>query len=70
MKNSAQGWFSGLIGVVIFAGSLPATRLAVIDFDPLFLTGARATIAALLGGAVLLLLKQHMPKKTDLLVCQ
>ena len=66
MKNSAQGWFSGLIGVVIFAGSLPATRLAVIDFDPLFLTGARATIAALLGGAVLLLLKQHMPKKTDL----
>ena len=66
MKNSTQGWLSGFIGVVIFAGSLPATRLAVMDFDPLFLTGARATIAALLGGVVLLLLKQRMPKKTDL----
>ncbi len=66
MKNSTQGWLSGFIGVVIFAGSLPATRLAVIEFDPLFLTGARATIAALLGGAVLLLLKQHVPKKSDL----
>ena len=67
MKNSTQGWLSGFIGVVIFAGSLPATRLAVMDFDPLFLTGARATIAALLGGVVLLLLKQRMPKKADLL---
>ncbi len=66
MKNSAQGWLSGFIGVIIFAGSLPATRLAVIEFDPLFLTGARATIAALLGGVVLLLLKQRMPKKVDL----
>lgn len=66
MKNSTQGWISGFIGVVVFAGSLPATRLAVIDFDPLFLTGARATIAALLGGIVLLLSKQHLPKKADL----
>lgn len=66
MENRTQGWISGFIGVVIFAGSLPATRLAVMDFDPLFLTGARATIAALLGGIVLLLLKQHAPKKADL----
>ena len=66
MKNRTQGWISGFIGVVIFAGSLPATRLAVIDFDPLFLTGARATIAALLGSVALLLFKQRIPKKADL----
>ncbi|MBU5616080.1 DMT family transporter [Psychrobacter sp. TAE2020] len=66
MKNSAQGWLSGFIGVVIFAGSLPATRLAVMGLDPAFLTSARAAIAALLGGAVLLLLKQPMPTKADL----
>lgn len=66
MKNSAQGWLSGFIGVVIFAGSLPATRLAVMGLDPVFLTSARAAIAALLGGAVLLLLKQPMPTKADL----
>ena len=66
MKNKTQGWLSGFIGVVIFAGSLPATRLAVMGFDPLFLTAARATIAAILGGAVLLLSRQPIPTKADL----
>lgn len=66
MKTLTQGWISGLVGVVIFAGSLPATRLAVMDLDPVFLTAARATLAALLGGIVLLILKQRLPTKTDL----
>ncbi|WP_352338305.1 DMT family transporter [Psychrobacter sp. 16-MNA-CIBAN-0192] len=65
MKKITQGWISGFIGVVIFAGSLPATRLAIMGFDPVFLTAARAILAALLGGAVLLLLKQRMPTKAD-----
>lgn len=66
MKKLTKGWISGLVGVVIFAGSLPATRLAVMDFDPMFLTAVRATLAALLGGMVLLILKQRLPTKTDL----
>ncbi len=66
MKNKTQGWLSGFIGVVIFAGSLPATRLAVMGFDPLFLTAARATIAALLGALALLILKQRIPTRADL----
>jgi hypothetical protein len=32
----------------LFDGTLPATRLAVIGFDPLFLTVARATLAGLI----------------------
>lgn len=66
MKKLTQGWISGFIGVVIFAGSLPATRLAVMDFDPVFLTAARAILAALLGGMVLRLLDQRLPTKADL----
>lgn len=66
MKKLTKGWISGLVGVVIFAGSLPATRLAVMDFDPMFLTAVRAILAALLGGMVLLILKQRLPTKTDL----
>ena len=61
MDKAAGGWINGFIGVVIFAGSLPATRAAVIDFDPMFLTCARATIAALLGLALLLALRQRRP---------
>ena len=67
MKSSMDGWGSGLVGVIIFSGSLPATRVAVSDFSPLFLTSARAVIAALLGAALLLMLRQARPVKDDLL---
>ncbi|MEQ8445407.1 MAG: DMT family transporter [Pelagibacterium sp.] len=67
MKSSLQGWGSGLLGVVIFSGSLPATRVAVADFTPLFLTSARAALAALLGAACLFALGQPRPKPSDLI---
>lgn len=66
MDRGMQGWGSGLLGVVIFSGSLPATRVAVGDFSPLFLTSARAVIAALLGAACLFLLRQVRPARGDL----
>jgi drug/metabolite transporter (DMT)-like permease len=67
MKSSMDGWGSGLLGVIIFSGSLPATRVAVSDFSPLFLTSARAVIAALLGAALLVALRQARPARGDLL---
>lgn len=66
MKGAMAGWGSGLLGVVIFSGSLPATRLAVADFSPLFLTSARAVIAALLGAAMLWGLRQEKPDLRDI----
>ncbi len=53
MNRTADGWTSGLVGVIIFSGSLPATRVAVGGFSPAFLTSARAVVAALLGAALL-----------------
>jgi drug/metabolite transporter (DMT)-like permease len=66
MKQSIEGWGSGLLGVAIFSGSLPATRVAVAGFTPLFLTAARAAIAALLGVLFLALLRQARPARHDL----
>ncbi|MGF6418638.1 drug/metabolite transporter (DMT)-like permease [Stenotrophomonas sp. AN71] len=66
MERSASGWINGFIGVVIFAGSLPATRLAVLQLDAGFVTAARATIAAVLGLGLLLLLRQPRPRRGDL----
>lgn len=67
MRESVAGWSNGLLGVVIFSGSLPATRVAVEGFSPLFLTGARAVIAALLAAALLWLIRQGCrPKPADL----
>lgn len=66
MRHKAGGWGSGLVGVAIFSGSLPATRIAVGGFTPLFLTSARAVIAAVLGTALLVALKQKRPARRDL----
>jgi drug/metabolite transporter (DMT)-like permease len=64
--HGRSGWGSGLVGVIIFSASLPATRVAVGGFTPLFLTSARAVIAALLGAGLLLALRQRQPSRQDL----
>jgi drug/metabolite transporter (DMT)-like permease len=66
MDRTTDGWGSGLLGVIIFSGSLPATRVAVGDFSPVFLTSARAAIAALLGAALLIVFRQVRPARGDL----
>ena len=66
MDKTTSGWINGFVGVLIFSGSLPATRVAVMDFDPLFLTFARAAIAGLLGLVLLLAFRQKRPERGDL----
>ena len=66
VQMKTAGWGSGLLGILIFSGSLPATRVAVTGFSPLFLTSARAVIAAILGAALLLFLHQKRPARGDL----
>ncbi|WCM54222.1 DMT family transporter [Pseudomonas sp. WJP1] len=66
LQTHTSGWINGLIGVVIFSGSLPATRVAVLEFDPVFLTVARATIAAILALSLLLLFKEKRPGRHQL----
>jgi drug/metabolite transporter (DMT)-like permease len=65
VDKTAGGWLNGFLGVLIFSGSLPATRAAVMDFDPVFLTVVRATIAALLGIALLLAVREKLPARGD-----
>ncbi|WP_312492096.1 DMT family transporter [Pseudomonas cremoris] len=65
LDNSTQGWINGFIGVVIFSGSLPATRLAVMEFDPVFLTMIRAAIAAAVGLALLWWFKEKRPARNQ-----
>ena len=53
MSREKLGIALGCAGVLLFAGTLPATRLAVGSIDPLFLTAARTTIAGCAGLAFL-----------------
>ncbi|WNC11231.1 DMT family transporter [Pseudomonas coleopterorum] len=66
-EKPASGVINGLIGVVIFSGSLPATRIAVLEFDPVFLTVARAAIAGVLALCLLLLFKERRPARRQIL---
>jgi len=44
--KSSQGMLLGLVGVVLFSLTLPMTRLAVVDLDPVWVGLARALFAA------------------------
>lgn len=66
MDRTASGWINGFVGMLVFSGSLPATRVAVADLDPVFVTAVRAAAAAALGTALLLLTRQRPPARSDL----
>lgn len=65
MQVTTRGWINGAIGVAIFSGSLPATRVAVLGLDPLFVTAARAALAGLLAAGLLLLGQNRRPTRTE-----
>jgi drug/metabolite transporter (DMT)-like permease len=62
--NKKLGLLLGFFGMGLFAGTLPATRLAVSGFDPLFLTVARAALAGSAGLLVLLVTRRRLPPRS------
>lgn len=58
-----QGLALALVGVAIFAGTLPATRVAVAWFDPAWVGLARAIGAAMLGGLALATTRSPFPAR-------
>lgn len=57
------GLLLGSLGIVGFSFSLPATRLAVADFDPWLVAFGRATVAAALAAAYLLATRAPRPTR-------
>ncbi len=58
------GLLLGFIGMCLFAGTLPATRLAMSVLDPLFLTAARGALAGSTGLIVLLITRRRLPPRS------
>lgn len=63
--GSLSGWLNGLLGVIIFSGSLPATRVAVLNIDPFFLTFLRASIAGLLAAGLIVSFREKRPHRSQ-----
>ena len=53
----------GLVGVIMFSLTIPCTRRAVAELDPLFIAFGRAIGAAFLAGAWLLWKRARLPAK-------
>lgn len=53
MSSESKGMWLGLIGVAIFSLTLPFTRLAVAELNPLFVALGRAVVAAAASGLLL-----------------
>ena len=76
-QNESKGLWLGLLGVAIFAMTLPMTRLAVgasgdPQLPPLFVTAGRAAFAGVLSLLLLLLLRAERPRANHalaLVVC-
>jgi len=65
-SDDTRGMLLGLAGVAIFSLTLPFTRLAVRELDPLFLTLGRALGAAVLAGGWLRLRRAALPGRAAL----
>jgi drug/metabolite transporter (DMT)-like permease len=56
------GFLLGLIGVIVFAGTLPFTKLAVASLDPWFVSAGRALVAGLLAGVLVIIRRRPFPR--------
>ncbi len=68
LADATRGLLLGAVGVLIFAATLPMTRLAVGDaaapqLPPSFVTAGRAGVAGLLGVGWLLMLRAPFPAR-------
>jgi drug/metabolite transporter (DMT)-like permease len=63
-SHERLGLLLGFVGMAIFGGTLPATRLAVSDIDPIALTAIRTAIAGVCSLVLLLVLRRPFPPRS------
>jgi drug/metabolite transporter (DMT)-like permease len=66
MSDDIKGYLLGLVAVVFFGLTLPATRIAVAGLDPVFVGLGRAVIAAALAALILLATREPWPSRAQL----
>jgi len=65
MNNESKGMLFGLLGVLSFSLTLPATRFVIPYLDPIFIGLGRAVIAATFAVVLLMVMKQPIPIKNQ-----
>ena len=65
MSDESKGMFLGLVGVVSFGLTLPATRFIIPYFEPVFIGLGRAVIASFVAALLLIATKQTRPSRNQ-----
>jgi drug/metabolite transporter (DMT)-like permease len=63
LSRERLGLLLGFVGMTIFGGTLPATRIAVSAIDPVAVTALRSAIAGLASLALLIVLRRPFPPR-------
>jgi drug/metabolite transporter (DMT)-like permease len=61
--NETRGLLLGLVAMAVFSLTLPATRVAVAEIDPVLVGLGRAVLAAIVGGIMLIAARQTPPPR-------
>ena len=64
-RRQRQAIFLGLLGVVVFGLTMPATRAAVLELDSVAITLGRALLAAALAAVTLAIARPQPPQRRD-----
>lgn len=67
ISRENQGLLLGLLGVTMLSVTLPATRLAVAELDPLLVGLARTIVPAIPAAILLLLTRQARPTRQEVI---
>ena len=62
-SRETLGLLLGFVGITIFGGTLPVTRIVVAGLDPLFLAAGRGAGGGVLALVVLWVMRQPFPKR-------
>ena len=63
ISRETLGLLLGFCGVCMLGATLPMTRLAVIDFDPLSMTALRAVLGGIISAVVLIATGSKLPER-------
>ena len=63
ISRERLGLLLGFVGMAIFGGTLPATRIAVSAIDPVALTAMRTAIAGVCSLALVIMLRRKFPPR-------
>lgn len=66
-RTERNGLLLGLVGVLIFSGSLPGTRIAVVHLDPIFVGLGRSLVAAVPAALFLMATRAPWPSRAQVM---